>query len=347
MSPMSAVAHQITLPMSLRLMTALTLVGSAVVAGWVSGEVALLLGMAMGLSGLGFGAAGSKAATWSLRVCVVMLGFRTELGDLLRASAAGFGYAMLTIGAALVAGWVLGKLLDIESATSTLISAGTAICGGSAIAAVGPAINAKPSQMTVAFGTVFVLNAVSLMMLPSLGHYLGMSPQQFGTFAGMAIHDVASVVGAAQAFGAQSLETATSVKLSRALWIIPLAVGMAWWHNRQPTVRNAHHAATVATSGRTENVGGETPPRKKPSLIPWVMICFLAAAATRSLFSTWFTFLPVGAVAQLAMALTLFLIGTSISISVLKSVGPRAILQGTLVWLVLLLLSAGVALQNS
>lgn len=331
--PMSVAVPKTVTSRPLILGASLFVVGIAVVAGIggkMSGELALLVGVTLGLSGFGFGPLGSRVASWSLRACIICLGLRTELGELLRASSAGFTYALLTISAALISGWLLGKLFRVETGTSILISSGTAICGGSAIAAIGPAIDAKPAQMTVAFGTVFLLNTVALILLPPMGHYFGMSAHEFGTWAGMAIHDVASVVGAAQTFSPDSLDTATSVKLSRALWIIPLAVGFSWWNSRRQDTTSA----------------GPEAPRRRPSLIPWVMICFLAAAAFRSVCGPAIKPLPVGAVANVAMALTLFLIGTSLTPSTLKAVGPRALFQGASVWLVLLVLSAFVSVHH-
>ena len=253
-----------------------------------------------------------------------MLGFGMNLPVVLRAGADGAAFAAGTIAVALALGWLFGKLLRINRGTTVLISAGTAICGGTAIAAVGSAIDADEGDMTVAMGVVFLLNGAALYLLPLLGHALEMTNHQFGTWAGVAIHDVSSVVGAAGRYGLDALQTATAVKLSRALWIVPLTLASAIILNRQNRVRAA--SATFGFDAAQQ----KTPNRIQ---IPWFIGLFLLASVCRS-------FLPgveaaAGDLTQLATAaltLTLFLIGAGLSARTLRAVGWCALLQGTLIW---------------
>ncbi len=287
--------------------------------------LALALGATLALTaGNPFSRASHKVSRYLLQACVIMLGFGMNLPVVLRAGADGAAFAMGTIAAALALGWLFGKLLQINRGTTVLISAGTAICGGSAIAAVGSAIDADEGDMTVAMGVVFLLNGAALYLFPWLGHALEMTNHQFGTWAGVAIHDVSSVVGAAGRYGLDALQTATAVKLSRALWIVPLTLASAIILNRQNRVRTA--SATFGFDAAQQ----KTPNRIQ---IPWFIGLFLLASVCRS-------FLPgveaaAGSLTQFATAgltLTLFLIGAGLSARTLRAVGWRALLQGTLLW---------------
>ena len=162
-----------------------------------------------------------------LQVSVVGLGFGMNLGDVLRVGRSGFVYTAASISFALLLGWGLGKLLHVEKRISYLISAGTAICGGSAIAALAPITNASEEEIAVSLGTVFVLNSVALLAFPAIGAALHLTQTQFGLWAALAIHDTSSVVGAAAKYGAVSLAVGTTVKLARALWIVPVSLGTA------------------------------------------------------------------------------------------------------------------------
>ncbi|MGH9393643.1 MAG: YeiH family protein, partial [Terriglobales bacterium] len=229
---------------------------------WASPGLALALGMLLALTVENPYLRRSRPfAKHSLQVSVVLLGFGMNLGAVARAGERGMGLALLTISgtfllAALLAGW-----LRIPSRVSILIAAGTAICGGSAIAAVSAVVDAAEAEMSVAMGTVFLLNAVALYLFPRLGHWLGLSQVQFGTWAGMAIHDISSVVGAASTYGLAALQTATAVKLSRALWIVPVALLAGW--KFKPAIAGA--AA------------------KRKLQIPWFIGCFLLASLARTL----------------------------------------------------------------
>ncbi len=252
-----------------------------------------------------------------LQLAVVALGAGIDLHAVARAGMAGLGYTALGIAGTLVAGTVLGRLLKVPRDTGLLITVGTAICGGSAIAAVAPVLRAKDHEVSVALGTVFLLNAAALVLFPPLGHLVGLTEPRFGLWAAVAIHDTSSVVGAALVYGPQALQIATTVKLARALWIIPLTLGIA--------------------AQRARGDGGAAAPIK----LPWFILGFLLAAA----LCTYVPGLqPVAAVvtqvAKRALVLTLFLIGTNLSPQALRAVGVRPLLLGLLLWL----LVAGVSL---
>ena len=218
---------------------------------WATPPVALVAGMIFTLClGNPFHHRGHKIAKSLLQICVVMLGFGMNLPVILRAGWNGSLFAALTIGTTLSLGYWIGRRLDINRNTSILISAGTAICGGSAIAAVGSVLAVTEGEIAVAMGTVFLLNAVALYLFPFLGHALHLSQHQFGVWAGVAIHDVSSVVGAALPYGNDALETATAVKLSRTLWIVPLTLGLVFAAGRSHRMRLAG-GTTTAESGNS------------------------------------------------------------------------------------------------
>ena len=281
----------------------------------------VLLALAMNVPGK---AACRGLAKWLLQVCVVMLGFGMDLQMTLHAGAAGATFAAVSIGLTLLLGFSLGRRLKIRSGAAALISVGTAICGGSAIAAVGSAIDAEESDMTVAMGVVFLLNAAALYVFPPLGHALQLTGPQFGTWAGIAIHDVSSVVAAADRFGAGAVATATAVKLSRALWIVPLTLAITAAHRRRMRLTNAtfgFDAAGQTTRGKIQ--------------IPWFIGLFLLASVCRSFVPGITTLAPqLGHLATSGLTLTLLLIGTALSPATLKAVGIKALLLGTALWLV-------------
>lgn len=278
--------------------------------GFVSPPVALAMGLIFGLSFRHpYGSAAKKSSKFLLQASVVGLGFGMNLHQIVQAGRSGFLYTMLGITFTLLAGMGLGTLLGVQKVPAFLISTGTAICGGSAIAAVGPITQASDEEMAIALGTVFVLNSVALLLFPLIGVALKLSQSQFGLWAALAIHDTSSVVGAAAKYGAEALAIATTVKLARALWIVPLALGTA-------LVRHA---------------------RAKIQW-PWFIALFCLAAVCN-------TYLPGGAhayavavkVAKIGLTVTLFLIGSGISVATLKRVGHRPLLQGVILWLVVLL----------
>lgn len=257
----------------------------------------------------------ARASKLLLQLSVVGLGFGMPLGAMLAAGRAGVGYTIAGIALTLTLGLLLGRLLRIERTLSFLITAGTSICGGSAIAAVGPAIQASSEAMSVAMATVFVLNAVALYLFPLLGKLLHLSQHQFAIWAAIAIHDTSSVVGAAASYGDQALREATVLKLARALWIIPLTLSAAL------IMRRPRSTAGQPASGGVK--------------LPWFIPLFVAAAATRSL-------LPVSVVpvldgvaraSRVLLVLTLFLIGAGLTRKTLQAVGLRPLVQGVLLWM--------------
>ena len=300
---------------------------------WASPPVALTLGAALALTHENpFAHLGKKVSATLLQVCVVLLGFGMDLPVVLRAGASGAGFAAVTIAATLGLGWWLGRVLGILPKTSALISAGTAICGGSAIAAVGSVIGVAEGEITVAMGTVFILNAVALYLFPLLGHAMHLSQEQFGTWAGVAIHDISSVVGAASHYGLSALQTATAVKLSRALWIIPVAFG----------------AACAFRPGKTASVNENSlAPVARPGVkVPWFVGFFLLASVLRSYVPGVAAAAPaLSHAATVGLTLTLFLIGAGLSARTLRQVGWRPLLQGVLLWVFISVASLGIVMR--
>jgi uncharacterized integral membrane protein (TIGR00698 family) len=241
-----------------------------------------------------------------LQASVVGLGFGMNLQQVLKAGRSGFVYTALGISFALGVGLLLARGLGVKPTAGFLISTGTAICGGSAIAAVGPVAGATEEEMSVALGTVFILNSVALLTFPWVGAALHLSQTQFGLWAALAIHDTSSVVGAAAKYGALALAVGTTVKLARALWIVPVCLGTA---------------AVKRSEARIK--------------WPWFIALFVLAAVAN-------TFLPAGAamfhgvyrLGVVGLTATLFLIGSTVSRGTLKTVGTRPLLQGVLLWMV-------------
>lgn len=277
--------------------------------GFVSPPVALAMGLVFGLTlPHPYGNEAKKISRYLLQGSVIGLGFGMNLHQVVHAGRSGFVYTMLGISFALLVGMGLGALLKVQRVPAFLISTGTAICGGSAIAAVGPITQASDEEMAIALGTVFVLNSVALLIFPPIGVALKMTQSQFGLWAALAIHDTSSVVGAAAKYGTEALAIATTVKLARALWIVPLSLGTAM-------VRGA----------------------KAKIQWPWFIGFFCLAAVCN-------TYLPAGApayaiavkAAKIGLTVTLFLIGTGISVATLKRVGHRPLLQGVILWVLVL-----------
>ena len=273
--------------------------------GLISPPIALLGGLIYGLSFVHPYTADSKRlTTFLLQASIVCLGFGMDLHAVVRAGRSGFIYTALSIAFALVAGLVIGWLFSVEYKASLLISTGTAICGGSAIAAVGPVVNAGDEEMAVSLGTVFVLNSVALFLFPAIGYALHMSQTQFGLWSALAIHDTSSVVGATAKYGAQALMVGTTIKLTRALWIVPLAFTLALFKKEKTQIK-----------------------------WPWFILffCFAAVAATYvPLFGPVYPKLSL--LGKAGLTVTLYLIGSGISRQTLKQVGVRPLLQGILLW---------------
>ena len=278
---------------------------------WVTPPVALFLGLAFALlCGQAYPKFNKKVSKKLLQYSVVGLGFGMNLHASLASGKEGMLFTIISVIGTMIVGMFIGcKLLKVNRDTSYLISSGTAICGGSAIAAVGPVIKAKDSDMSVALATIFVLNAIALFVFPVFGHWLGLDQQQFGTWAAIAIHDTSSVVGAGAAYGEEALQVATTIKLTRALWIIPLA---------------------LVTSVIFKNGG------KKVS-IPWFILWFIVAILVNTylLDSMPEVGKTISGLARKGLIVTMFFIGASLSTDVLKAVGVKPLLQGVLLWLVI------------
>lgn len=277
------------------------------VSPWASPPLALALGLALGLTVSNpFHRGTKRITTMLLQASVVGLGFGMNLHQVIKAGRSGFVYTALSISFALGVGLLLARGLRVKPAAGFLISTGTAICGGSAIATVGPVAGANEEEMSVALGTVFILNSVALLTFPWIGAALHLSQTQFGLWAALAIHDTSSVVGAAAKYGALALAVGTTVKLARALWIVPMCLGTA---------------AVKRSEARVK--------------WPWFIALFVLAAVGNSL-------LPGGApmfhgfyrLGIIGLTVTLFLIGSTVSRGTLKIVGPRPLLQGVLLWIV-------------
>jgi len=254
-----------------------------------------------------------------LQVSVVGLGFGMTVNNAVNAGKSAFGLTIATITGTLLLGFLMSRLLKSDKKTAWLITVGTAICGGSAIAAVSPAIKAQEKQITVAVGTIFILNAIALLVFPFIGFAFHLSQEQFGLWSAIAIHDTSSVTGAAARYGKQSLEIATTVKLARALWIVPVTLLSSLLFNTKDS-------------------------RIK---IPWFILLFILAIIVN-------TYVPVVhdyghvvvALARSGLSVTLFLIGTGLSKSTLQSVGFKPLLQGTVLWVCISVITLWVILLN-
>jgi uncharacterized integral membrane protein (TIGR00698 family) len=281
------------------------------------------MGAALGLTrGNPYREASGRLAGQLLRACVVALGFGMSLRTLAIAGERGLLYTVAGVLGTLVLGIAAGRLLRVEREVSLLVTSGTSICGGSAIAAVGSAIRARGESMSAALGVVFILNAAALYLFPVVGHLLGLTQAQFAIWAAVAIHDTSSVVAAAAAYGPEALAQATVLKLARTLWILPLVVGISLYHRR-----------TADAQGAAELAAGAGPARR-PVAVPWFIALFLGAVVVRTLAPP--AAAPVlDAVVRAARAtlpLVLFLIGSTLTRAALRGVGPRAFAQAILLW---------------
>ena len=283
----------------------------SVLSSWVTPPVSLFLGLVFALlCGQAYPKFNKKVSKKLLQYSVVGLGFGMNLHASLASGKEGMLFTIVSVVGTMLIGMFIGrKLLKVNRDTSYLISSGTAICGGSAIAAVGPVIKAKDSDMSVALATIFVLNAIALFVFPVLGEWLGLTQQEFGTWAAIAIHDTSSVVGAGAAYGEEALQVATTIKLTRALWIIPLA---------------------LVTSFIFKSEG------RKVS-IPWFILWFIVAILinTYVLDAVPQVGKAISGLARKGLIITMFFIGASLSADVLKSVGVKPLVQGVLLWLVI------------
>ncbi|MBO5699498.1 MAG: putative sulfate exporter family transporter [Bacteroidaceae bacterium] len=286
-----------------------------VLTGEVTAPLVLFIGL---LFALIFGPTYSKfnkaASKKLLQYSVVGLGFGMNLQESLASGGEGMLFTILSVIGTMVVGVIIGlKYIGVNKSTAYLISSGTAICGGSAIAAIGPTIKAKDSEMSMALATVFILNAIALFLFPVLGHWLDLSQQEFGMWAAIAIHDTSSVVGAGSAYGEEALQVATTIKLTRALWIIPLAIVLALlFKNKQQKV-----------------------------YIPWFILWFVAAMLlnTYLLENVPEVGIFISGIARKCLILTMFFIGASLSVDKIKAVGVKPLKLGVLLWLIISVVS--------
>lgn len=260
-----------------------------------------------------------KTSKYLLQVAVVCLGFNMNLHESLKSGSEGMMFTVVSVVGVMVLGVMIGYAMHLNRKTAYLISSGTAICGGSAIAAVGPVLKASSDEMAVSLGVIFILNAIALFIFPPIGHQLAMSQTQFGTWAAIAIHDTSSVVGAGEIYGTVALETATLIKLTRALWIIPLAlVTMYIFRERDSKIS-----------------------------IPWFIFIFIAAMIVNTYISLpqWFVDAMVW-VARRGMVVTLFMIGASLSLSTIRQVGVKPLMLAVALWVVISAVSLTVVMTT-
>jgi len=249
-----------------------------------------------------------QATNLLLKIAVVGLGFGMNVHSAMQAGKEGILFTIASITGTLVFGYFMGKWLNIEKKTSYLISAGTAICGGSAIAAISPVIKAEEKQISVALGCVFILNSIALVIFPIIGHHFNLSQTQFGLWCAIAIHDTSSVVGAASKYGPHALEVATTVKLARALWIIPVAF-----------------MSTFIFKNKSKKIS-----------IPYFIGLFILAMIANTYIPATKLISPYMIVmAKAGLTLTLFLIGAGLSRKVILSVGFKPLFQGVVLWIII------------
>lgn len=285
--------------------------------GLVSPPVALVGGIAFGFLAVHpYRKEASSLAKLLLQLSVIFLGFGMNLHQVIHAGRSGLLYTAVSIGSAVVLGLLLGKAFKVGGKASYLITLGTAICGGSAIAALAPITDASEEEISVSMGTVFLLNSVALLLFPAVGWWLHLNQNQFGLWAALAIHDTSSVVGAASKYGAQALAIGTTVKLTRALWIIPVSLITAAYMG-SPARRKSHgeHQAKVN--------------------VPWFIFLFLGASVLSTYLPRFMgTYMDLNRLGKAGLTATLFLIGTSLSKKTLQTVGIKPFLQGIILWVI-------------
>ena len=273
---------------------------------WVNPPLALLMGFIISQTiGHPFQQYNSKATKYLLQISVVGLGFGMNIFEAAQAGKQGLVFTSISISVTIFLGLLVGKLFKINRNTRLLIASGTAICGGSAIAAVSPIIDAKEDEISISLGTVFILNSLALLIFPFVGHYFNLSQQQFGLWSAIAIHDTSSVVGTASQYGSEALKIATTVKLERALWIIPLSIVVAIFYRGQ----------------------------KNKIKIPWFILLFVVAMLINTFLPVLHSITPVIVlIARKGLTITLLLIGAGLSRKAIKNVGAMPLLLGILLW---------------
>lgn len=294
----------------------------------VTPPIALFVGLAFAfIFGIPYPKFNKKLSKYLLQASVVGLGFGMNLQKSLQSGAEGMLFTIVSVICVMVFGVLIGRYLKINEKTSYLISSGTAICGGSAIAAVGPVVKADQNEMAVSLGVIFILNAIALFIFPPLGHFFGLSQTQFGTWAAIAIHDTSSVVGAGAAFdemyfpgSTEACDLATLIKCTRALWIIPLAFFTMWFFRKK-------NGAAVEGKAKVS--------------IPWFILLFVVAMV----INTYTPEVAMGvmgpiysalvAIAKKALVVVLFAIGASLSLKVIRQVGVTPLVQAVVLWIII------------
>lgn len=252
-----------------------------------------------------------KAITFLLQFSVVGLGFGMNANSAFSAGKEGFVLTVFSIFSTLLFGFLLGKWLKTEKKTSHLISCGTAICGGSAIAAISPVIKSNENQTSIALGVIFILNSIALFVFPFIGHQLDLSQKDFGLWCAIAIHDTSSVVGAANKYGVEALQVATTVKLARALWIIPISLLTAFiFKNKNSKIK-----------------------------IPYFIGLFIIAMLVNTYIPANNFTIHIVSTAKIGLTITLFLIGATLNFTTLKTVGIKPLLQGVFLWIFIAVLA--------
>ena len=274
----------------------------------ISPALALIFGIAFSVLGIKSSII-SKLTPYALQLSIVLMGFGMNLEQVISISKEGFLDTAISVVFVMTTGYFLGRLLKIDFNTSMLISSGTAICGGSAIAAVSPVLGAKNNQISFALIVIFVLNAIALIIFPPIGHFFDMSQEAFGYWAAIAIHDTSSVVGAGASYGKEALETATTVKLIRALWIIPLSISIAFFKK-----------------------GSNSEKIKLPYFIAFFIVAICISYYFPEFKNTYNTLSNFG---SKGMIIALFLIGSGIHIKEIKKAGPKSFILGISLWLLI------------
>lgn len=274
--------------------------------GFISPPLALLGGLVYGLSvAHPYTVETRSLSRFLLQASVVLLGFGMNLREVVHAGRSGFFYTAISITSVMLVGLILGQMMGISKNASLLITCGTAICGGSAIAAMAPITTASDEDVAVSMGTVFTLNSIALLIFPLIGYALHLTQSQFGLWAALAIHDTSSVVGATAKYGAIALAVGTTVKLARALWIVPLALGTAAFTRSKARIK-----------------------------LPWFILYFVAAVAISSYVPlSSHLYKSLSQLGEQGLTVTLFLIGTGLSRETLRRVGVRPLVQGVLLWI--------------
>ncbi len=260
----------------------------------------------------------SQTTSWLLKASVVGIGFGMNVQEALSVGREGFVLTIFSITIVLSVGYLLGRALGLNRRMAHLISSGTAICGGSAIAAVAPAIEAKGEEISISLGVIFLLNSIALVIFPVMGHYFDLTQHQFGLWSAIAIHDTSSVVGAAATYGEQALKVATTVKLTRALWIIPISI-----------------LSVILFRSQSKKIS-----------IPWFIFLFVGAMLLNSLFAIEPLASHIYHLSKSMLVVTLFLIGSGISVAAIKATGLKPIILGVSLWVTISVVSLLAIIHN-